>query len=178
MWTTPKAYELFKLASDDGHPTAPFNIARMYRDGRAPGGTDRNRAIEWFAEGLDRGHARSGAFAAHLIATEGASKYTTFDAAVFAAKGAALTGNRYAGQAQDVLLSLSQREIDGGTQSLINSLGGDLAVDGAFGPASETALQNVLDTYGAGAAAQHPVDRILQLAALSWKQNPYRVDLY
>ena len=172
-----KAYELFRLASDDGHPTAPFNIARMYRDGRAPGGANANRAVEWFAEGLSRGHARSGAHAANLIKKAGPSDYTGFDAAVFAAKGAALTGNRYAGQARDMLLSLSQGEIDGGTQALINELGGEVSVDGAFGPASEAALQSVLDRFGE-AAAEHPVDRILQLAALSWRTNPFRVDLY
>ncbi len=173
-----KAYELFTLASSDGHPTAPFNIARMYRDGRVPGGADMNRAVEWFAEGLSRGHARSGAHAANLIKTAGASNFTGFDAAVFAAKGAALTGNRYAGQAQEMLVSLSQQEIDGGTQSLINELGGDVAVDGAFGPASKAALQAVLDRHGGGTAEAHPVDRILQLAALSWRTNPFRVDLY
>jgi TPR repeat protein len=53
-----QACELFRRASDNGHPTAPFNIARMYRDGDAPEGTDLNRAVEWFAEGLNRGRVR------------------------------------------------------------------------------------------------------------------------
>ena len=173
-----KALELFRLASDNGHPTAPFNIARMYRDGRAPGGADANRAIEWFAEGLSRGHARSGSNAAHLIKSAGASNYTGFDAAVFAAKGAALTGNRYAEEARGVLLSLSQKEIDGGAQKLITELGGDISVDGAFGPGSEEAMRIVLERFNAAPAEPDPVGRILQLATLSWSTNPFRVDLY
>ncbi len=173
-----KAFELFQLASKDGHPTAPFNIARMYRDGTAPGGADANRAVDWFAEGLSRGHARSGANAAHLIKAAAPSNYTGFDAAVFAAKGAALTGNGYAGEARDILLNLTQPEIDGGAQQLIADLGGEVSVDGAFGPGSEAAMQAVLDRLGAGVAKQDPIDRIMQLAALSWQSNPFRVDLY
>ena len=173
-----KAFELFTFASKDGHPTAPFNIARMYRDGRAPDGKNTNRAVEWFVEGLSRGHARSGAHAAHLIKTEGASNYTGFDAAVFAAKGAALTGNRFAGQAREVLMNLSPKDIDGGIQSLINELGGDIAVDGAFGPSSEAALQAVLAGRNIDVELNDPIDQILQLADLTWKANPFRVDLY
>lgn len=173
-----KAFELFTFASKDGHPTAPFNIARMYRDGRAPEGRNANQAVAWFAEGLSRGHARSGAHAAHLILSEGASDYTGYDAAVFAAKGAALTGDRHAGQAREVLLSLSPRDIDGGIQSLINELGGDVAVDGAFGPSSEAALNAVLSEKGIDAGSNDPIDQILLLADLTWKANPFRVDLY
>lgn len=173
-----QAYEFFRKAADDGHPTAPFNIARMYRDGRAPEGQSNDRAVDWFSEGLNRGHARSGANAAYLIMTAGANKYDAFDAAVFSAKGAALTGNRYAKEAQDILRSLSDREIDGGTQQLIVDLGGSLTVDGAFGPTSQSELQAVLDRYQAGTAETDPVARILQLAALSWRTNPFRVDLY
>jgi TPR repeat protein len=172
-----RAYELFMLASENGHPTAPFNLARMYRDGRAPGGTDANRAVEWFEAGLSRGHARSGANAAHLIATAGASNYDMFDAAVFAAKGAALVGNSFSGEARDILSQLSERDLNGGAQRLISELGGELEADGAFGPASEAALQDVLDRYNAGPAETDPMARILQLALISWQANPFRVDL-
>lgn len=173
-----RAYELFRRASENGHPTAPFNIARMYRDGRAPEGRSIDRAIDWFAEGLGRGHARSGANAAFLIKTEGATRYDVFDAAVFAAKGATLTGNRYAGEAAEQLARLNRRELDGGSQRLIVELGGTLEVDGAFGPASQTELQSVLDRFDAGTAESDPQARLLQLAALSWRLNPFRVDLY
>ncbi|MEM7753222.1 MAG: caspase family protein [Pseudomonadota bacterium] len=173
-----KAYGLFRQASDNGHPTAPFNIARMYRDGRAPEGADVNRAIEWFAEGLSRGHARSGSNAAHLIMSQGASNYDAFDAAIFAAKGAALTGNRYAGEARELLNLFAPQQLDGATQRLIVELGGEITVDGAFGPSSEAALQAVLDQYDFGSAEVEPKARLLQLASLSWQTNPFRVDLY
>ena len=173
-----KAYGLFRQASENGHPTAPFNIARMYRDGRAPEGTDTARAVEWFAEGLARGHARSGANAAHLIMSQGAANYDAFDAAVFAAKGAALTGNRFAGEARELLGLFAPQQLDGGTQRLIVEFGGEIDVDGAFGPSSEAALQAVLDRYDFGTAQTDPMGRLLQLASLSWQTNPFRVDLY
>ena len=173
-----RAYGLFRQASDNGHPTAPFNIARMYRDGRAPEGADTNRAVEWFAEGLGRGHARSGANAAHLIMSQGASNYDAFDAAVFAAKGATLTGNRYAGESRALLDAFAPQQIDGATQRLIIELGGEIEVDGAFGPSSEAAMQAVLDQYAFGQAQRDPMARLLQLASLSWRTNPFRVDLY
>ena len=173
-----KAYGLFRQASDDGHPTAPFNIARMYRDGRAPDGGNANRAVEWFAEGLSRGHARSGSNAAHLIMSQGASNYDAFDAAVFAAKGASLRGNRYAAEAQELLGAFQPQQLDGGTQRLIVELGGQIKVDGAFGPSSQSAMQAVLDQYDAGVAQTDPMARLLQLATLSWRTNPFRVDLY
>lgn len=173
-----RAYDLFRQASDNGHPTAPFNIARMYRDGRAPEGADTNRAVEWFSEGLGRGHARSGANAAHLIMSQGASNYDAFDAAVFAAKGAALTGNRFAGEARELLGLFAPQQLDGGTQRLILELGGEIAVDGAFGPSSEAAMQMLLDQYDFGLVQSDPMERLLQLASLSWQTNPFRVDLY
>jgi hypothetical protein len=43
---------------------------------------------------------------------------------VCAAKGAALTGNTYAGEAAEVLAGMSERDIDGGAQRLIVELGG------------------------------------------------------
>jgi hypothetical protein len=61
---------------------------------------------------------------------------------------------------------------------MIVELGGDLTVDGAFGPSSQKALQSVLDRFDAGQAETDPVARILQLSALSWRTNPFRVDLY
>ncbi len=173
-----QAYELFRQASDNGHPTAPFNIARMYRDGRAPDGPDLGQAISWFEEGLTRGHARSGATAAILILTEQPKGFSTFDAAAFAAKGATLGANRYTVQSDEVLAALSPRDLNGGAQMLMAELGADITVDGAFGPASETALQALLDEFGAGAAESDPINRIKQLASLVWQTNPFRVDLY
>jgi len=173
-----QAYEYFTRAAAEGHPTAPFNIGRMYRDGRAPGGADLVKAIEWFETGMNRGDARSAVTAARLIGREQPAGYTLFDAAVFAAKGATLRGNNSTADAEDLLDVLSQQELDGGSQTLINELGGALAVDGAFGASSREAFEKVLAENGIDEAATDPRERLLQLARISWSKNPYRVDLF
>ncbi len=172
------AFELFTQASAEGHPFAPFNIARMYRDGWSGGASDLNAAVAWFSTGLNRGHALAGARAAELIATEKPSDYDMFDAAVFAAKAATLRNERAVGIALEELSYMSQSEIDGGAQKLIAELGGDITVDGAFGPGSQEAIANVLEVLGAGPAETDPTQRILQLARLAWMQSTFRVDLY
>ena len=173
-----EAYDLFNRAAAEGHPTAPFNIGRMYRDGRAPGGADAGRAVEWFAEGLSRGDTRAAVSAALLIGRERPGDYDLFDAAVFAAKGATLRGNRYTADAEELLDFLSESDLDGAAQKLINELGGSLAVDGAFGASSQSALEEILAAHGGGTAATDPRERLLQLARISWSTNPYRVDLF
>jgi TPR repeat protein len=172
------AFEMFRKAAEGGHPNAPFNLGRMYRDGRAPGGRDPVVAVEWFAEGLERGDAFAGGSAAHLIATRGAPGYDMFDAAVFAAKAAALVNQSAAQPARELLESFDGQAVAGGTQELIRALGGAVEVDGDFGPGSKAALDEVLVRNGGGAAADDPVDRIVQLASLVWKASEFRVDLY
>ena len=149
----------------------------MYRDGRVRGGVDMNQAVVWFDEGLSRGHARSGYNAALHILEDRPSDYAPFDAAAFAAKSSALSG-RYASKSADILNDLPRKLIDGGAQRLMVDLGADLAVDGAFGPASQAELQKLLDRHNAGTAETDPMARILQLAALTWRTNPFRIDLY
>ena len=172
------AYEMFRKAAEGGHPNAPYNLGRMYRDGRAPGGRDLTSAVDWFSAGLERGDANAGGHAAYLISSEGASGYDMFDAAMLAAKAAALTNQKAAGPARELLASYDARSIAGGTQKLIRALGGDITADGAFGPSSEAALADVLARHDAGPAESDPVGRIVQLAALVWTSSPFRVDLY
>ncbi|MEM9707633.1 MAG: caspase family protein [Pseudomonadota bacterium] len=172
-----KAYELFLKASESGHPTAPFNIARMYRDGRAPEGEDLNRAVDWFKEALSRGHARSGTTAAEMILERRPAGLGVFDAAAVAAKSATLGANRYTKRAEDLLDALTPGQLDGGTQTLMVELGADLEVDGAFGPASREALERLLARYGTELSNSDPRARLIQLAELSWELNPFRVDL-
>ena len=173
-----QAYDWFTKAVDGGHPTAPYNLARMYRDGYAPGGEDMNKAVYWFAEGLARGDALAGALASYVIQTENPSDYDSFDAAIFAAKGGALQGQSEAEDALDELYGLSDRAVNGGTQRLMVELGAEITVDGAFGPASTAAFEAILADLNAGPAMTTPVDRILQLADLVWQQSAFRVDLY
>ncbi|MEL6640958.1 MAG: caspase family protein [Pseudomonadota bacterium] len=172
------AMEFFLSAAEGGHPFAPFNVGRMHRDGRAGGPADINAAIEWYDIGLHRGDALAGARAAELIAVEEPSNYDIFDAAVFAAKAATLRDERAVEIALQELSYMSDRDIDGGAQKLMVALGSDVTVDGAFGPASQAALDEVLTRLGAGPAETGAVDRILQLARLNWQQSSFRVDLY
>ena len=120
----------------------------------------------------------AGARAAQLIATEQPSAYDIFDAAVYAAKAATLRDERAVELALEELSYLSDRDIDGGAQRLLVGFGADLGVDGAFGPASQQAMNKVLQDLNAGPAETAPLDRLLQLARLTWQQSAFRVDLY
>lgn len=172
------AFEMFSRAAEGGHPDAPFNLGRMYRDGRAPGGADRAASVRWFAEGLDRGDAYAGGSAAHLIATAGVPGYDLFDAAMFAAKAAALVNHDAAQQARGLLGSFDTATLNGGAQKLIAALGGEVEANGAFGTASQAAADAVLARFGAGPTLSDPVDRILQISTVFWATSPFRVDLY
>ena len=173
-----KAFQLIKDAHDAGHPSTSYTLAAMYNDGSAPGGRDRVLAVQTFEQGLERGDPISGATAAYTLMTESVSGYDQFDAAVMAAKGAALTNNVNAQYAQQQLDAMPQNVIDGGTQRLLVALGADLTVDGAFGPGSNAALNDVLGRLGMGPAEADPKARILQLAKAYWETSPFRVDLY
>ncbi|MEL6532511.1 MAG: caspase family protein [Pseudomonadota bacterium] len=172
------AYELFNRASADGHPTAPFNIARMYRDGRAPGGADFNRAVDWFAQGLERGHARSGVAAAEVIFSQALSDYDAYDGAVFAARAATLGSNRHTETAAGYLAQLPDDILNGAVQRMIEDLGGPALLDGAFGTETQAAMQAQIDRFGGGTPASDARGRALQMAEITWRANPFRVDLY
>ena len=172
------AYALLVRASEGGHPTAPFEVATLYRDGHAPGGINMSKAIDWFAIGLDRGDAVSGAFAAYYLQVQPIEGYTIYDGAVLAARGAVMDNEGDAEYAITQMNSMSAQTFDGGTQKLINILGGNVTVDGNFGPASEAALAEVLARYGQSLQTNDPRERLLQLARVYLAQNPIRTDIY
>ncbi len=173
-----RAYELIKDAHDAGHPSTAYTLATMHSDGSAPGGVDMQQAVAIYAEGLERGDPISAATAAYLLMTQSVSGFDQFDAAVMAAKGTALTKNRNAQYAQQQLDAMPGNVLDGGAQRLIKALGGDIDVDGAFGPGSQSAMNEVLTRLGKGPAETDPKARILQLAQAYWETTPFRVDLY
>ncbi len=173
-----RAYQLIKDAHDAGHPSTAYTLATMYNDGSAPGGRDTAQAVAVFSDGLERGDPVSGATAAYTLMTESVPGYDQFDAAVMAAKGTALANNRNAQYAEQQLDAMPQQVINGGAQRLIKALGGTLDVDGAFGPGSQSAMDEVLTRLGKGPAATDPKARILQLAQIYWETSPFRVDLY
>lgn len=174
----PAAFDMFVKAAEGGHPNGAANVGWMYLEGQAPGGVDNTKAVKWFAEGLARGDARSGEAAGWLIANKNVEGYDRFDAAIFAAKGAALTNQDASAGALNLLKGLDRKTVAGGTQKLIVELGGEVTVDGAFGPGSQAAMDALLAKLDAGPAASDPIERILQLAALTWTMSPFRVDLY
>lgn len=172
------AFEMFTKAAEGGHPNAPSSLGLMYREGRVGGAPDFAKSVEWYLAGLDRGNARAGGTAAFLIATEGVDGFDLFDAAMIGAKSAALTNQSAAAQSRQLLGNFPETALNGGAQKLINLLGGDVTADGAFGPASQEAMDQVLTSYGAGPSQTDPVERLIQLAAVFWTTSPFRVDLY
>ena len=172
-----QAFELMSRAARGGHPRGPYRLGQMFMNGEAPGGVDLAKAIENFEEGLNRGEAIAAANAAFLIFTEDVPGYDDFDAVAIAAKGAALTNRRNADRALEQIASQPVRLIDGGTQRIMQGLGVEIEVDGAFGPASQEALNALLAQHGEGPAPTDPLDRLLTLAALHWKLSPFRTDL-
>ncbi|MEP0943746.1 MAG: hypothetical protein ABJH20_18725, partial [Rhizobiaceae bacterium] len=165
-------------AAEGGQPDAPFNLGVMYRDGFVSSGKDLRKSVDWFTEGLNRGDAYAGEEAAYLVSSGNVPGYDLFDAAVIGAKAAALRNHRAANRSREMIARFPRKTLDGGAQKLILELGGDVSVDGAFGPSSQSAMDEVLLKYNAGSAATDPVERIIQLAAISWKISPFRVDLY
>ena len=172
-----RAYDLFVKASEGGHPRAPSSVGRMYNAGTAPGGQNLTKAIQWYGIGLARGDGWGGANAAWLIANRKPAGFTPYDAAVFAAKAASLKNPEPAAEALNTLRRLDRRAVGGGTQQLMQELGVEIEVDGAFGPQSEAALNAFAAQEGVSIPSD-PVERITALAKLVWERSAFRVDLY
>ena len=100
-----------------------------------------------------------------------------FDAAAIAGKGAALVGAQGNDRALEQAESMSASELDGGTQRIMVELGAEIGVDGDFGPGSRQALDALLAQHDMGPAETDPLQRLIQVAALSWKLSPFRTDL-
>jgi len=171
------AFDWFQKAADQGHPTAPSSLGRMYNNGQIGGRSNYRKAIQWYDVGLERGDAWGGANSAWIIANIRPGGYALSDAAVRAAKAASLNNQDAAAAAFEVLNDLPNSALDAAAQSLMNDLGEQLSVDGDFGAASQAALDRVAVRYG----RTIPSDRIGRLTALSkafWEASKFRVDLY
>ena len=175
---TAEAVEWFEKAAAGGHPAAPGTLGRLWNSG-ALGEEDRDRrAIDWYDQGLARCDGWSGANAAWIILNREPADFAPRDAAVRAAKAAVLSARDSAAEARGLLDSLDRAAIDGASQTLINALGGSVAVDGAFGPASATEMDKVLAAADVSAPTGTPTERLLALAQAYWLTHPCRVDLY
>ncbi len=172
-----QALEWYLKASEQGHPTAPTAIGRMYVNGEVSGGADLAQAVTWYDLGLSRGDAWGGANAAWVIANRNPAGFGPGDAAVRAAKAAALRNAPAADEAQAVLDSLPAKAIDAGAQILMTELGEPIEADGSFGPASEAAMARLATKFGRDIPADR-MERLSVLAAIYWTTNKFRVDLY
>ena len=170
------ALALFSEAAAGGHPTAPSSIARLYNSD-ALGRPNYGEAIRWYDIGLQRGDAWGGSNAAWIIANRTPDGFTPADAAVRAAQAMTLSNAEAAAAAERVLAELPLSAVDAGTQALMQQLGAEVSVDGAFGPASQTALDALASEHGRTFATD-PTGRLLDLARLGWELSPFRVDLY
>ncbi|MCP5085759.1 MAG: hypothetical protein GY952_02995 [Rhodobacteraceae bacterium] len=164
-------------AAKGGHPNAPTNLGRMYYNGQIGGSSDPAKAIEWYDQGLERGDAWAGTNAAWIIVNKKVEGYSKFDAAVRAGQAAALRNREAAAAAEKLLRGMSKKHLNGGAQMLLNALGEDLTVDGAFGAGSKSALARVAENASLQ-APKNPVQRLKFLAALYWQNSKFRVDLY
>jgi len=77
----------------------------------------------------------------------------------------------------NVLGRMNRSLVDSATQQFIADFGVEISVDGAFGPGSQAALDQVAARFGETAPSGR-VDRLVFLAGLYWTTTPFRVDLY
>lgn len=171
------AYEWFLKASNEGHPTAPSSIGRMYTNGQVNGKTNYAQAVTWYDKGLERGDAWGGSNAAWIILNKKPSGFGIGDAAIRAAKAASLANEDAGRNASELLKAMSKKELDAGAQRLMAELGENVTADGAFGPASEESLERIRSRYGRDIPGSG-IDRVVALAKVFWENSKLRADLY
>ena len=172
------ARDLFAQASELGHPTAPSEIARMIMNEDLPG-SDAVEALLWNDMGLQRGDAWAGTNGAWIALNRLSSRIPTHAAVARAGKAFALNNTEASAEARRLLEGFSDRDINAGTQSILQGLGSNMATDGQFGPASRRALDNA--AIKARLTPQNPanaIDRLKFAAQIHWALNPIRQDLF
>jgi TPR repeat protein len=172
------ALDWFTKAADGGHPNAPGNIGQLIASGALGKKADLGQAVEWLDKGLERGDANAGAYAAYLILTEGAGGLSPTDAAYRAGRAASLRDQKSVERARKVLDALPTGAVDEAAQRLLQTLGADVAPDGAFGEASQAAYQALADQHSDSSVETNPVERLIDIARIHWSTTPFRVDLY
>ena len=164
----------FTRASDQGHPTAPTSLGRMYFrgfDGQSP---DFVQAVQWYDLGLSRGDGWGGANGAATILNESPAGYDRADAVVRAAKAAALGNAEAAAKAAEVLAAVSAADLAAGTDRLVAEV---MAGDPTAPDIDNAPVLADLDRVLANPDAD-PVAQIKAVAALYWSSRALRVDLF
>lgn len=172
------ALDWFVKAANGGHPYAPVNIGRMYFRGELGAEPDLEAAIEWYDKGLARGDAWGGANAAWIILNRKAPNLGPVDAAIRAAKSAALRNEEAAKEARALLSGFGERDMTLAAQTMLNELGAGVTVDGLWGGESRDAILALVEKSGLEADLSSPTARLMTTARLFWRSNPFRVDLY
>jgi TPR repeat protein len=168
------ALDWYKRASDQGHPSAPTSIGRMYFrgfDGQEP---DYGQALQWYDLGLSRGDSWGGANGAATILNQQPAGYDLADAGVRAAKSAAL-GNAGAAEAAATVLAALPADV---LAQAADQLAAEIRAGDPTAPDADIApVVAQLDTVLASPATD-PVGRLRDIAALFWASRALRVDLF
>ncbi len=172
-----KAFDWFEKAALGGHPNAPGNIGLLYERGQLGRGKA-DEAMHWYQIGLERGDPWAGVGAAYVILDQRPDGFERYQAAIFAAKAAALRDPEAGDAARQILRGMNRRLVDQAAQQMIADLGVEITVDGAFGAGSRAALAQVAANFGVEPPENNRVDRLVFLAGLYWTTSPFRVDLY
>jgi TPR repeat protein len=168
------ALDWYKRASDQGHPSAPTSIGRMYYRGFEGQAPDFGQAVQWYDLGLSRGDSWGGANGAATILNQRPAGYNLADAGVRAAKSAALGNATAAETANEVLSALSADDLAQAADQLVTEIraGDPTAPDADIAP-----VLAQLDDQLANPDAD-PVTQITDIASLFWATRALRVDLF
>ena len=168
----------FRAAADKGHPTAPTDLGRIY-DGTEGFTADYEVAMEWYDLGLSRGDPWGGANGAWIILNQSPAGFTDIDAAVRAAKAAALQNADAALQGDSLLQPLPDPVLNSAAQTLLVEMGHlQSPIDGQFGPLSRSGYQQALEGYPDIAAEDDPRLRLVSIARAYYKDPKFRVDTF
>lgn len=173
-----QALEMFQIASDGGHPSAPSMVARMILNDQVDGAGP-SEALSWYDRALARGDAWGGTNGAIMTQQGEVPGKGPADAALRAARAALLPDDEAAGIAREILTELSGSDLNRATQMALNDLGMSLSVDGQIGPATRTAIAETAAGLGLRFdGSSDPMERLLFVSRLYWAANPIRFDLF
>ena len=128
---------------------------------------------------MSRGDPWGGANGAWIILNQSPAGFTDIDAAVRAAKAAALQNADAALQGDSLLQPLPDPVLNSAAQTLLVEMGHlQSPIDGQFGPLSRSSYQQALEGYPDIAAEDDPRLRLVSIARAYYKDPKFRVDTF
>jgi TPR repeat protein len=170
------AYDWFVKAAEGGHPRSPTTIGRMIVRDQVDGTAA--EAVRWYDMGLERGDPWGGVNAATMILNGDVSGFTPSEALVRAAKAQFLAGDEPAERARSLLDDAGEGDLSRAVQLLLNELGAQVIVDGAIGPATRAAMQEIVSATDFAMPGGGVRPKLDLLARIWWSQNPVRSDIF